>query len=412
MSLEAETGAVLRACSAPNTAWLKGQAWESLQDPEALVEIAVGLIDSLLSEDTAVIGVTGQMHGIVYTDACGRAVSPLYTWQDGRGDLPCGETTYAALLDSYSGYGCVTDLYNRRNGLVPPEAVGFCTVHDYLVMRLCGLTRAAVHSTDAASFGCFDVQRRQFTYACDVQVVDDYRIVGTYKGVPVGIAIGDNQASVLAALADGGDEVLLNVGTGSQVSVISDRPLCGPHLEVRPYFEGKYLTVGAALCGGRAYALLRDFYAEVLRCGGAAVSPDGVYAVMNAMLRQPCKAPLTVDTRFSGTRADGSVRGSIIDISTENFTPAALTHGVLQGMAHELYAMYCEMGVLCRGIVGAGNGVRRNPAFVRAAQQLFGMPVKITVYTEEAACGAALFGLLCTGHCRSLGDVARLIRYI
>ena len=39
-------------------------------------------------EDIVSVGVTGQMHGILYTDVGGRAVSPLYTWQDRRGDLP------------------------------------------------------------------------------------------------------------------------------------------------------------------------------------------------------------------------------------------------------------------------------------------------------------------------------------
>lgn len=47
-------------------------------------------IDKLLSEilltypEISKIGVTGQMHGIVYVDEKGNAVSPLYTWQDGR----------------------------------------------------------------------------------------------------------------------------------------------------------------------------------------------------------------------------------------------------------------------------------------------------------------------------------------
>ncbi len=34
------------------------------------------------------IGFTGQMHGMLYVDASGMAVSPLYTWQDGSGEIP------------------------------------------------------------------------------------------------------------------------------------------------------------------------------------------------------------------------------------------------------------------------------------------------------------------------------------
>ena len=53
-------------------------------------------ISDFITEDIAVIGITGQMHGIVYTDCNGMAISPLYTWQDGRGNLPYGDTTYEA----------------------------------------------------------------------------------------------------------------------------------------------------------------------------------------------------------------------------------------------------------------------------------------------------------------------------
>ena len=165
--LDADTGAVLRTLSAPNDTWIVGQAWERLQDADRIVAAATALLDALLCEDTAVIGVTGQMHGIVYTDKAGYAVSPLYTWQDGRGDLPCGDTTCAARLNSHSGYGNVTHFYNKENGLVPENAQGFCTVHDYLVMRLCGLTSALVHTSDAASFGCFDLEQGRYTCPCE-----------------------------------------------------------------------------------------------------------------------------------------------------------------------------------------------------------------------------------------------------
>lgn len=47
------------------------------------------LLDELLDRypDVKQIGLTGQMHGIVYLDQEGSCVSPLYTWQDGRGDI-------------------------------------------------------------------------------------------------------------------------------------------------------------------------------------------------------------------------------------------------------------------------------------------------------------------------------------
>lgn len=58
------------------------------------------------------------MHGIVYLNAEGRSVSPLYTWQDGRGNI-CDDKTGKSLLKEIeekcqykaaSGYGLITHL--------------------------------------------------------------------------------------------------------------------------------------------------------------------------------------------------------------------------------------------------------------------------------------------------------------
>ncbi|MBQ9969352.1 MAG: hypothetical protein IJP15_02500 [Oscillospiraceae bacterium] len=407
--IDTKTGELLRSITKDSEAFLEGSApWEKIQSVDKIIGIATDILDSLISEETQVIGVTGQMHGIVYVDDKGNHLSPLYTWQDGRGNQAFGDTTYADYLGCSSGYGHVTDFYNRHNKLVPRNAVSFCTIQDYFVMRLCGLTKPLVHSTDAASFGLFDLKERRFTCDSSIEIVDGYRLVGNYKNIPVSAAIGDNQASVLSSLS-GGKEALINIGTGSQVSVICDKAEAGEQIEIRPYFEGKYLAVGAALCGGRAYAVLKDFYKSLLSMV-TNVDDRTVYALMAELLRQEGK-PLNVDTRFEGTRADKTLRGSIRDISTENFTPSALTKGVLEGMIKELHDLYRTMNVEISGIVGSGNGIRKNQALAETAERVFGCPIKIPCHTEEAAVGAALYGMLSAGICKDLSEAGNLIQY-
>lgn len=408
--IDTDTGKVLRSRTENSNAFIPDTApWERIQSPDVILNLATDILDGFLTDDIACIGVTGQMHGIVYTDQNGIAVSPLYTWQDGRGNLPFGDTTYAAHLGSHTGYGHVTDFYNRQNGLVPPTAVGYCTIHDYLVMRLCGLKKAVIHVSDAASFGLYDLATNTTSYDVDMDVAADYRIAGTYKGIPVSVAIGDNQASVFSCLSTT-DDVLINVGTGSQVSVISDTVRTGVGLETRPYFENKYLIVGAALCGGKAFAVLKDFYAKLLSYVSD-VNGGAVYGIMDAMLEKVNSTSLTVDTRFEGTRADETLRGSITGISTENFTPEDLTYGVLEGMMAELYGMYADMQTPCTGIVGSGNGIRKNPALARIAERRFGGKLKVPAHTEEAAFGAALFALIAAGHFENMAAVRSIIAY-
>lgn len=106
------------------------------------------------------IGVTGQMHGILYLNEQGEAVSPLYTWQDGRGNqLYRDNKTYAAYLSDETGYalatgfGLVTHFYNQVNGLVPGDAKQICTIMDYVVMKLAGQKTPLTDYSNGASIG-------------------------------------------------------------------------------------------------------------------------------------------------------------------------------------------------------------------------------------------------------------------
>ncbi len=409
VALDSESGNVIESITKNSEAFIADcKSFEKIQDTGKIIDIAKGILDELMSENVSVIGVTGQMHGIVYVNKDGNAVSPLYTWQDGRGDLPYKGTTYAKYLGGSTGFGCVTDLYNRENGIRPSDAVTFCTIHDYFVMKLCGLRAPIVHASDAASFGCFDIENMRFTNGFDLDVTTDFTVAGKYNGIPVSVAIGDNQASVFSCIGEG--ELLLNFGTGSQISAICNKVIKGDNIETRPYLGGKYLCVGAALCGGRAYSMLKNFYTEILGYVGS-FEEKQVYAIMDKMLEKVSESPMTADTRFAGTRADSSITGSISNITTENFNPSDLTYAILCGMAQELYRMFDGKGIKYTSLVGSGNGIRKNPALVKIVQEKFGMDMKIPSHLEEAAVGAAMFGLVANGE-MTMDETSGLIRYI
>lgn len=404
-----EDGKLVRSKTVNYNAFIPTEnEWEKIQDADKIFNLATSVLGELLTENTSVIGVTGQMHGIVYTDKEGIAVSPLYTWQDGRGNLPYKDTTYAGYLNSYTGYGAVTDFYNRVNGLVDDRAVAFCTIHDYFVMRLCGLKTPVIHSSDACSFGSYDLEKNAFNFEYNGTVTADYALAGEYKGIPVSVAIGDNQASVFSTLKEDGD-LLVNVGTGSQVSVVTDKIVNVAGVETRPYVGGKYLLVGAVLCGGRAYSMLKDFYASILR-KVKDISDGEVYDIMAEMLNDG-EDTLEVDTRFAGTRANPQITGSVSQISVNNFSPEALTRGFIQGMVNELYNVYLLMGEKKSGLVGSGNGVRKNPWLKKAFEEKFGAKMKTPMHEEEAAFGSALFALIAVGKYKDEKQARQNIKY-
>lgn len=434
-AVDAQTGEVLRALTAANDSFLpSGDPAERIQDPARILAKARGLVDALLDAfgPAACIGVTGQMHGILYLDGTGEAVSPLYTWQDGSGDAPAGQgRSFAQELSGITGYpmatgfGGTTYYVHARRRNLPPGAVAFCTIHDYAAMRLAGRTRPLCHLSDAASFGLFRLEEGEFDWkaigqagmdpALFPEVTADFAVLGEYRRAPVCAALGDNQASFLGSVSDMEDSALVNVGTGSQVSLAVDSPAFTADLEARPLAAGRYLLVGSSLCGGRAFAQLERLFRETAEmvtgqpCESAYPGMDRCLAALTAL-----DAPLAVDTRFSGTRREPARRGAITGIGTDNLTPAHLMLGVLTGVAGELYALYRqadgERRSRVRRLIGSGNGLRNIPSLCRLTAEAFGLPLFIPAHKEEAAFGAALAALAGAGAVPSLREAQRLIR--
>lgn len=428
--------------------------WERLQDPERIVAEAMRLLAACTERlkgggvALSAIGISCQMHGIVYTDRSGMACSPLYTWQDGRAALAAdsgGGATYAERLAEASGYtvapgyGLATHYVNVLRGEVPPDAASLCTIGDYLAMRLCGLAAPLTDPSNAAGLGLFALERLDF----DRQAVrraglDDAllpRVAGerqavvgrTPEGTPVVCAIGDNQASFLGAVPALGGTLLVNVGTGAQLSAYAERPQANAPLEARPFPGGGYLLVGASLGGGKSYALLERFFRGVCaafcsgpeaeagsRSAGEEAEEGRLYERMNrlageALEREAADGPpggrLAVGTQFFGTRLHPDKTGYIAGLTEHNFNPGDLTLGVLRGILDELARFVSLLPKPVREgiavVAGSGNGLRRNPVLRRLAEQRFGMPLHFAAAAEEAAWGAAIYAGVGAGLFRS-----------
>lgn len=434
--LDEKTGEMAAQRTINHQSFLKGsRPEEKIQDPEMLLRVVSENLQDLISQngEPCCIGLTGQMHGMLYVNDSGSAVSPLYIWQDQCGNLPLDDGRSASEIlrervgNAAAGYGITTHFYLQKAGKIPPDANYMTTISDYIAMRLCGLQRPVLGADMAASWGCFDMERRSFLEeklkavgvdtSCLPEVLKTHEIVGHYKGrIPVMCSLGDNQASVLGAVRELSDTLLLNVGTGSQVSLaVRDYIPCQGSLELRPCTDDMYMMVGSSLCGGRAYAMLEQFYREAGTDPGLSCYDRMGEQAEDFVNRFGLDAAWKVRTTFSGTRDNPDERGSISGIGVENFHPGALTAGVIAGILEELYEMYQEMvrrgGRKAVRLVGSGNGIRKNRLMRRMAEERFGLKLEIPVYKEEAACGAALMALVASKRAQSLGDVQALIRY-
>lgn len=431
-----ENGEIIKSVTLPNDTFITtANEWEKIQDTKKLLIILQKVLDTLLAENLPVqsIGITGQMHGIVYLDEFGNPLSELKIWQDSRGNLPYKNSkTYAEFMSEKTGYplatgfGAVTYFYDKVNGLLPPNTATFCTIHDLAVMTLCGNKSPLVHPSDAASFGLYDIKNNCFDKAALEALELDFSLfpkvskgiekAGEYKGIPVSVAIGDNQASFIGSVSDMEHSILVNVGTGSQISCLTHTIPTDKSLDCRPLLDGSYILAGSALAGGRAYAVLEKFFKEIAqKVSGMEIK--SAYPAMDELMKDldNLNSPLNVDTTFSGTRANPEKRGSISGISTENFTMAHFCDGVMCGMVNELYSMYQNIKEVSNlelsFMVGSGNGVRFNAPLRRRFEKTFNLNLKMPKLCEEAAFGASLYGLCAAGIFSDIKEAQRLINY-
>lgn len=412
--MDTEKRKFLTSRTVPNGSFIETEhEWERIQDANLLIEKAAAILDELLEQypDTKAIGLTGQMHGILYTDEEGKCVSPLYTWEDGSGDQPEfeGESAAAQVTKKYgifaaTGFGLVTYLYHVRKGLVPEGSVSLCTISDYLGMWLTGRKRPLVHASNGASIGFYDTKNWRFReemiedagmeLSLLPEVTADIEELGTYHGIPVLTALGDNQASFLGAVGMQENVWQVNVGTGGQLSVLSEQHFEAPGIEARPFLKKKYILTGAVLCAGRAYAILEQFFQSYAAAMG--LGAEEQYGIMEKLAKSAREdaGGIQVVTKFKGTRVNPEIRGSISGLSEENFLPENLVLGVIQGIAREYYEIYQEIyqgtGIGAEKLIASGNGARRNEVLRDTLKKLFQAELEITAFQEEAACGAAL----------------------
>lgn len=401
------------------------------QDPARILEIASELADMMFEKypNISCLGFTGQMHGILYVNSDGIAVSPLFTWQDGRGNLVsdtgksyCNDITDLTGRAVSTGFGLVTHYCNVKNGKYIDTSLKICSIMDYLAMRFTGNCEPIVHPSVAASFGLFDLSKRDFDREAfgkldvceDVlpKLALDDKPIGRYRGVPVSAAIGDNQASVFGSVRDEADSVLVNYGTGSQISLITEKTDAKAPLEVRPYLFGKNLICGCALCGGSAYAILEGFFRSYASaCGLENLSQYKVMDLLAEKAYDEGKEPLDVSTLFKGTRQNPAERGGIYGVGEENFTPDRLILGTICGMVNELHGMYLEANEEKRVLVASGNAVQKGRVLRAVLCDKFATKPNLPLNKEEAATGAAMYASLCADLSLTLEEVKDCIEY-
>ncbi|GAA3764530.1 xylulokinase [Salinactinospora qingdaonensis] len=361
------------------------------------------------------IGVDGQMHGLVLTDADATPVRPALLWADQRAEEVMGRWTQLSAPQRARLANPLTpgmtgpllrwvaehepeSLHRSQWALLPK---------DWLRMRLTG--RAVTDPSDASATLLWDMPEETWSQpaleACGVgaqllpPVAASASCAGslseaaaTELGLPPGISVatgtGDTPAAVLAGgLAPG--QAQITVGSGAQIVVPVAEPTPAPGVHVyRTADDSGWYRMAAVQNAGLALEWLTTLLAATW---------DELYASVE--YGRPGADGVTFVPHLTGERTpilDASATGSLLGLRLGTDRAALLRAGV-EGVALSLrHAATALAGGLPDQVRLAGGG-SHHPAFRRLLADVLNVELHPIRLRSASALGAAILAARAAG---------------
>ena len=319
-------------------------------DPAAILRAVEDLLARAQQQTSrgAALVVCGQMQGFVLVNARGEAVSNYISWLDQRvtkeefaefGKLVRPEER-REIGNEFRPSIALPLLYWLHRHSALPDHVTPVSIADFVVSRLCRAS-AVMDPTQAAAFGALRladmrwhdeaIGRLGLEKLRWPEVVPSGTVAGQWNGGDCYASVGDQQCAIAGALLDSG-ELSVNIGTGSQLSIIEETIVDTP-LQVRPYFDGRFLKTITHIPGGRALSALVGLLTEL---GGASEEEawrridTAVAAVPKTDLRAntaffpgPCGDAGALENLYEGNMSAGHVFRAAFENMARNYRDCA-----------------------------------------------------------------------------------------
>ncbi len=371
-------------------------------DPEKLFQSVKKIIDEMISSYN-IEGVlfSTQMHGMILLDSNGTPLTNYVSWQDERAfrQIANENTSYFEKLnlaiDKIQPY---TGTQKKINVSKYPlfyfmqkaktKNSRLMMMGDFLAYRLTGRI-SPCHITNAASTGMLNMKEnvwdKEIIKAVGAEDVDFPEIAlevcsaGRYKGADVYCAVGDHQSSVLGS-GIGDCDAILNIATGSQISVISDNPVFGS-FETRPYFNEKHMLCDIDLPSGRDISILADY----LRI---AYGIENVWGYIDTAVSESIKSGReTIHVDFGMLRTEKCFYINML--LDEGNKMSTVLYSAVRSIVEEAHISLGEMAEISkiRNIVLAGGLPHILPSLLMLTEEIFDIKCGLCKEKEEALSG-------------------------
>lgn len=390
-----------------------------LDQPAGWVEIAPAAIESAVASvlaslierapDAQQLYCSGQMGGLILVNEQGKPLSNYISWRDQR--TLAADPNGRCCLDNIRDRWESTDIFAAVGRELQPgstlallawlndreclsaEAIP-TTVGDFALGRLCG-SAGPMHVTQTLgmldlststwhrdAFAVVGLERSRLPVLSQEESSVGVCEIAGHKLTVFG-SYGDQQCALRGAGLQG-DDLSLNISTGSQVSRRVKQFQPGDY-QSRKYFFGDWLNTVTHLPAGRSLNVLVDLLTGLSRAEGIALQHPWQTIVRAAS--EVSSSDLQIDlTFFPGPLG---TTGSLTGITTENLTVGHLFHAAFRAMADNYARVATRFGTPpWREVVLSGGLTQSVPLLREFLQEQFPVPLR------ESANEETLLGLL------------------
>ena len=369
-------------------------------DPAAILQAVEDLLAQTLRHTSRCAGlvVCGQMQGFVLVNSRGEAVSHYISWLDQRvteeefaefGKLVSPEER-CELGNEFRPGIALPLLYWLHRHEPLPDGVTPVSVADFAVSRLCQAP-AVMDPTQAAAFGALRIADMRWHEEAIgrlgleklrwPEVVPSGTVAGQWNGADCYASVGDQQCAIAGALLDSG-ELSVNIGTGSQLSMIEETMVDTP-LQLRPYFDGRFLKTITHIPGGRALAALVGLLTEL---GGA--SEDDAWQRIEAAVAAVPRTDLRANTAFFPGPCGNA--GALENLHEGNMSAGHVFRAAFENMAQnyrDCARRLAPQGAAARAVF-SGGVARILPLLREMTAAELGMSDRLSPHPEDTLFGA------------------------
>ena len=427
--LDGVTGTVRSVERVPFPRFLEVPPGQREVDPSAITKIFHQLLDKMITIEPEPEGLVlcSQMHGFVFTNDRGKALSNFVSWQDQRAEEidPATGHTYYEEMRSWLGEKDIVELGGEvRSGLPAsqlfrlvrtdqlPTGACACSLGDFLVAEACG-QRPTCEPTMASAHGLFDLFRGDWhgsvltKLELPAGLLPNLVPTGSRVGImrwrgrdiPCYTPVGDQQCALTGVFLQE-NELSLNIATGSQASRRTSGWEPG-EFQVRPYFQGEFLRTITHIPAGRSLNALIGLFSEL--------SPkENVETTWERVLEKVEKIESTnaqVDLSFfPGAFGDS---GALTHLHEGNLTVGSLFLAALEGMVsnYRRAAQRLDPEATAERLVLSGGLAQNIPRLRTLIQEKIPLAHRLPLDREDTLQGLLALSLLWSGQTKAWADL-------